>query len=98
MIKAWFEAEKFIREQPDQAAQIMAKVVSMKPDEYKVFLPGTRFFDAEANRAAFDAKQPQSLVAVAPSIAGFLAEHKLIEGKADATKGVDATLLQDALK
>jgi NitT/TauT family transport system substrate-binding protein len=98
MIKAWFEAEKFIREQPDQAAQIMAKVVSMKPDEYKVFLPGTRFFDAEANRAAFDARQPQSLVAVAPSIAGFLAEHKLIEGKADAAKGVDATLLQDALK
>ena len=98
MIKAWFEAEAFIRSKPDEAAQIMAKVVSMKPDEYKVFLPGTAFFDAAANKAAFDAKNPKSLVAVAPTIANFLNEHKLIEGKADAAKGVDATLLQDALK
>ena len=98
MIKAWFETEKFIREQPEEAARIMAKVVSMEPGEYKVFLPGTRFFDAATNRAAFDAKQPQSLVGVAPAIAGFLSEHKLIEGKSDAAKGVDASLLQDALK
>ncbi|MBC7995494.1 MAG: ABC transporter substrate-binding protein [Rhizobacter sp.] len=98
MIKAWFEAEAFIRSKPDEAAQIMAKVVSMKPDEYKVFLPGTAFFDANANKAAFDAKNAKSLVAVAPTIASFLNEHKLIEGTADAAKGVDATLLQDALK
>ncbi|HSI58335.1 MAG TPA: ABC transporter substrate-binding protein [Ideonella sp.] len=98
MIKAWFEAEKFIREQPAEASKIMAKVVSMKPDEYAVFLPGTRFFDAAANTSAFDAKQPQSLVAVAPTIAGFLAEHKLIDGKPDASKGVDGTLVADALK
>ncbi len=98
MVKAWFEAEAFIRANPDEASQIMSKVVSMKPDEYKVFLPGTAFFDAAANKTAFDAKSPKSLVAVAPTIAGFLNEHKLIEGKADALKGVDATLLQDALK
>lgn len=98
MIKAWFEAEKFIREQPAEASKIMAKVVSMKPDEYAVFLPGTRFFDAAANTAAFDPKQPQSLVAVAPTIAAFLNEHKLIEGKPDAAKGVDGSLLAEALK
>lgn len=98
MIRAWFDTEKFIREQPDEAAKIMAKVVSMPPGEYKVFLPGTRFFDAATNRAAFDAKNPQSLAAVAPSIASFLVEHKLIEGKADAAKGIDASLLADALK
>jgi len=98
MIQAWFDTEKFIREQPDEAAKIMSKIVSMKPDEYKVFLPGTRFFDANANRDAFDTKSAQSLVAVAPGIAGFLAEHKLIEGKPDAAKGIDATLLIDALK
>jgi NitT/TauT family transport system substrate-binding protein len=98
MIKAWFDAEKFVREQPDEAAKIMSKVVGMSPGEYKVFLPGTRFFDANANKAAFDAKNPQSLAAVAPRIAAFLAEHKLIEGQPDAAKGIDASLLQDALK
>jgi len=98
MIKAWMDTEKFIREQPDEASKIMAKVVSMKPEDYKVFLPGTRFFDAAANAAAFDPKQPQSLVAVAPTIAAFLAQHKLIDGKPDAAKGVDGSLLQEALK
>jgi len=97
MIRAWFEVEKFVREQPAEAAKIMAKVVSMKPDEYQVFLPGTRFFDAATNKAAFDAKNPQSLVAVAPTIAAFLTEHKLIDGKPDAAAGVDGSLLLEAL-
>jgi NitT/TauT family transport system substrate-binding protein len=98
MIQAWFETEKFIREQPAEAAAIMAKVVSMKPDEYKVFMPGTRFFDAAANKAALDPAQPASLQAVMPSIASFLLEHKLIDGKPDAGRGVDASLLAEALK
>lgn len=98
MIRAWFDAEAFIRAQPDEAAKIMSKVVSMKPDEYKVFLPGTRFFDASANQAAFNAAEPLSLVKVAPDIAAFLSANKLIEGKPDAAKGVDGSLLADALK
>jgi NitT/TauT family transport system substrate-binding protein len=98
MIKAWFDTEKFIKDQPAEAAKIMAKVVSMKPDEYQVFMPGTRFFDAAANKAALDPAQPASLVAVTPTVLGFLKEHKLIEGAPDAAKGIDASLLADALK
>jgi len=98
MIQAWFDTEKFIREQPAEASAIMAKVVSMKPAEYTIFLPGTRFFDAAANKTALDAAQPASLQAVAPAIAGFLLEHKLIDGKPDAARGVDASLLAEALK
>ncbi len=98
MVKAWFDTEKFIREQPAEAAKIMAKVVSLKPDEYQVFMPGTKFFDAAANEAALGSTSPTSLVGVAPTIAGFLAEHKLIDGKPDAAKGVDASLVAEALK
>lgn len=98
MIKAWFETEKFIREQPAEATKIMSKVVNMTPEEYAVFLPGTKFFDAAANTQAFDAKQALSLSRTAPAIAAFLAEHKLIEGKPDAANGLDSSLLQDALK
>ncbi|MDO9234450.1 MAG: ABC transporter substrate-binding protein [Aquabacterium sp.] len=98
MIKAWFDTEKFIREQPAEATKIMAKVVNMTPTEYAVFLPGTKFFDAAANTLAFDAKQTLSLSSTAPTIANFLAQHKLIEGKPDAAKGIDGSLLQDALK
>ncbi|MCB4360499.1 ABC transporter substrate-binding protein [Quatrionicoccus australiensis] len=97
MIRAWFDTEKFIRENPDEAAAIMSKVVSMKADEYKVFLPGTKFFDAAANQAAFNAADPKSLQTVAPTIAKFLLDNKLIDGKPDAAKGIDASLLTEAL-
>jgi len=98
MIKAWFDTEKFIRENPAQASKIMAKVVGMSPQEYTVFLPGTKFFDAAANGLAFDPKQALSLFSTAPTIAAFLTQHKLIEGTPDAAQGIDASLLHEALK
>jgi len=97
MIRAWFDTEAFIRSAPDQAVAIMAKVVGMDPQQYRVFLPGTRFFDAAANRAAFDPQNAQSLVRVAPTIAAFLLSNKLIEGKPDAERGVDRSLLDAAV-
>ncbi len=99
MIKAWFDTVAFIQAKPDEAAAIMSKVVSMKPQEYKVFLPGTRFFDAKLNQEALgDASKPLSLLAVAPTVVKFLSDNKLIEGQPDVAKGIDASLLADALK
>lgn len=99
MIKAWFDTVAFIQAKPDEAAAIMSKVVSLKPEEYKVFLPGTRFFDAKLNQEAMGpASQPLSLLAVSPTVVKFLSENKLIEGTPDVTKGIDASLLADALK
>lgn len=99
VIRAWFDSVAFIQQHPDEAARIMSKVVSMKPDEYKVFLPGTRFFDAKLNQEAFGpAGQPLSLLGVAPTVVKFLSENKLIEGTPDPAKGLDASLLEEALK
>lgn len=97
MIRAWFDTEKFIRDNPDEAAKIMSKVVGMKAEDYKVFLPGTRFFDAAANQAALTPTDAKSLQAVAPTISAFLLDKKLIDGKPDAAKGIDASLLAEAL-
>jgi NitT/TauT family transport system substrate-binding protein len=98
MLRAWFDTEAFIRSHPDRAVAIMAKVVSMDPEQYRVFLPGTRFFDAAANRDAFDPHSERSLVRVAPAIAAFLLSNKLIDGQPDAAKGVDSSILEAALK
>lgn len=97
MIRAWFDTVDFIAKQPDEAVKIMAKVVSLPPADYKVFLPGTRFFDAAANKAAFDGGHPTSLLSVAPTINGFLAQHQLIEGQPNVARGMDASLLAEAL-
>jgi NitT/TauT family transport system substrate-binding protein len=97
MIRAWFDAVAFIHAQPEHAVVIMSKVVSMSPDQYRVFLPGTRFFDAAANQQAFDAHNPQALVNVAPTIAAFLLSNKLIDGQPDAAHAIDRSLLDEAL-
>ena len=96
MIKAWYEAEAFIRAKPDEAAKIMAKVVGMDAKEYAVFLPGTKFFDQKANLQAFGpASDATSLLGVAPTISKFLLDNKLMEGKADFAKGLDASLVKE---
>jgi len=96
MIRAWFDTQAFIQSQPERAVAIMAKVVGMDPGQYRVFLPGTRFFDAAANRDAFDPQSEHSLVRVAPTIAAFLLSNKLIDALPDAAKGVDRSLLDAA--
>lgn len=96
MIRAWYEAEAFIQAKPDEAARIMAKVVGMDAREYAVFLPGTRFFDQKANLQAFGpAGDATSLLGVAPTIGKFLLDNKLMEGKADFAKGLDASLVKE---
>jgi len=96
MIKAWYDVEAFLRSNPDEAAKIMAKVVGMDAKDYKVFLPGTQFFDQKANLKAFGpATDPTSLLGVAPTISRFLLDNKLMEGKVDFAKGLDASLVKE---
>ncbi len=97
MARSCFDTEAFIRAQPDRAGAIMSRVVGMAPDQYRVFLPGTHFFDAAANLEAFDSKSPRSLVRVAPSIAAFLLSNKLIDGQPDAARSVDRSVIDAAI-
>lgn len=97
MVRAWYDVERFLRENPDEAAQIMAKVVGMDAKEYKVFLPGTRFFGQDDNLKAFGpASDPTSLLGVAPTIIKFLQDNKLMEGRVDPARGLDASLVREA--
>jgi NitT/TauT family transport system substrate-binding protein len=99
MVKAWYDVEKFIRDKPEEAVKIMAKVVELPPQEYKVFLPGTRFFGEKDNLEALGpASQPRSLLATAPLIQLFLEDHKLLEGKPEFAKAVDASLVKEVAR
>lgn len=100
MVKAWYEVERFIREHPDEAVKIMSQVVGLTPEEYKVFLPGTRFFGEKENLEAFgtDAATPKTLLGSAPVIVKFLDENKLIEGRPEYAKALDASLVKEVAK
>jgi NitT/TauT family transport system substrate-binding protein len=99
MVRAWFDTQKFIHDHPAEASAIMSKVVGVKADTYRVFLAGTHFFDAQANRQAFGpASDKLSLLGVGPVIASFLTENKLLEGQVDYARALDVSVLNDALK
>lgn len=96
MVRAWYDVEAFLRSNPDEAAKIMSKVVGLDAKTYKVFLPGTKFFDQKANLQAFGpASDKTSLLGVAPTIASFLLDNKLMEGKVDFAKGLDGSLVRE---
>ncbi len=97
MVKAWYDVEKFIRENPDEAVKIMSKIVGLTPEEYKVFLPGTRFFGPKENLEAFgaDTSTTKTLLGAAPTIVKFLEDNKLIEGKPEFVKALDASLVKE---
>ena len=97
MVRAWFDTVDFIAKEPEQAAQIMAKVVGLPPAEYATYLSGTRFFGAKENLVALgEPKRPESLIAVGPTIATFLKENKLLEGEVDYAAAVDPALVREA--
>ncbi|NJN46918.1 MAG: ABC transporter substrate-binding protein [Candidatus Competibacteraceae bacterium] len=96
MIKAWYDTVDYIQASPEEAAQIMAKVVGLDPKEYAVFLPGTRFFGQAENLEAFgdNADDTKTLLGAAPVIVKFLQDNELIEGDVDPAKGIDGSLVK----
>ncbi|MBL8471147.1 MAG: ABC transporter substrate-binding protein [Rhodocyclaceae bacterium] len=95
-IRAWYELERVLREDTESALSIMAKAAGVRAADYGLPLSDTRFFDAAANRAAFDAAQPESLVAVAPIIENYLRQMGFADHSLRAGDALDASLLRDA--
>lgn len=96
MIRAWYDVVAFLRSNPDEATRIMSKVVGMDAKDYKVFLSGTQFFDQNANLRAFGpATDRMSLLGVAPTISTFLRDNKLMEGRVDFVRALDASLVRE---
>jgi NitT/TauT family transport system substrate-binding protein len=73
IVNTWFQVVDFVKSKPDEAVKIMAKVVEQKPADYKVFLPGTKFFDLKANLEAFEkSSDDKSLSGSGKTISDFL--------------------------
>jgi NitT/TauT family transport system substrate-binding protein len=80
VVTTWFEVVDFIKTKPDESIAIMAKVVEQKPEDYKVFLPGTKFFDLKANLEAFEKRSDdKSLAGSGKTICDFLKGVDLIK-------------------
>lgn len=98
IVRTWFEVLAFIKSHEKEAVQIMAKVVEQKPADYLAFMPGTKFFDLDANLQAFaKSDQHSSLAGSGKVIADFLKSLDLIKKVPDFEAALEPKFVQ-ALK
>jgi len=82
VVQTWFDALKWIDENPDAAVAIMAAKAGVSVDDYKSYDAGTTIFTKEQNLAAFaSGTTPANLDHMAARIADFLVETGLAERK-----------------
>lgn len=99
VVDVWFEVVEFIKKNEDEAVAIMAKVVEQKPEDYKQFLPGTKFFDLKANLKAFEkGSDVDSLYGSGKVISDFLVQAGLMKKVPDYEAALDGTYVKAAKK
>ena len=80
IVATWFDVLAYIKSNEKEAVKIMAKVVEQKPEDYLAFMPGTKFFDLNANLKAFEkSNEHSSLAGSGKVIAEFLKGLDLIK-------------------
>ena len=84
IVATWFDVLAYIKSNEKEAVKIMAKVVEQKPEDYLAFMPGTKFFDLNANLKAFEkSNDHSSLAGSGKVIAEFLKGLDLIKTMPD---------------
>lgn len=99
LVHAWYDVEKFLRSNRDEAVNIMAKVVKQDPKKYRIFLAGASFWSEKDNLDYFVAtSHPRSVTAVSVPLVKFLKDKKLIEGDVSVAGAIDTSLVQEVAK
>ncbi|MBW4518600.1 MAG: aliphatic sulfonate ABC transporter substrate-binding protein [Scytolyngbya sp. HA4215-MV1] len=90
MVDSWFATIAYIKANPDQTIEIMAKRAGVSVDEYKEYAAGTKIFTVEENLKAFQpGKDMTSLTFAAEEMATFLTQVGLAPTKPDLSKLFD---------
>jgi NitT/TauT family transport system substrate-binding protein len=90
MVNSWFATLDFMKKNPDQATEIMAKRAGVSVEEYKQYAEGTKIFTIEENLKAFQpGNDRNSLRFAAAEISKFLTEVGLAKTAPDLNKLFD---------
>lgn len=97
VIRAWFDTVTFVREYPDAAAGIMAKVIEVNPDDYRLLLPGIHFFAADENLSYLTAQADQySLQLTTRRLIDYFIRHRVIDEELDFRHAINQQLIRAA--
>lgn len=99
LVRSWYDVEKFLQTDRDEAIKIMAKVVKQEPNKYRIFLAGARFLGEKDNLESFGAaSNPRSLPSVSAVLTKFLTDRKLITGQINLASAIDDSLVKEIAK
>lgn len=75
IIRAWYKAQEFVKNNPQEAYELMASKEGMTYDEFKDFYEGFKFFTLEENKNIFSSEKFKDEL---KKIKTFLVENNLI--------------------
>lgn len=99
LVKAWYAVVRFVHENPQAAAEIMAPHVGLDPKEYAQSLAGTRLFGEKLNLEAMQpGSSPVSLFNSTENTGKFLIKAGAIEKIPDPKAFIDSSFAKQAAK
>ncbi|UUV17207.1 ABC transporter substrate-binding protein [Fusobacteria bacterium ZRK30] len=57
IIRAWYKAQKFVKENPEEAYKIMSSKENINPEEFKLFYESFKMFSLEENKKIFNSEK-----------------------------------------
>jgi NitT/TauT family transport system substrate-binding protein len=98
LLRAWFDALAFWKENPDEAMKIMAKAAETPVDEFKGVYNGIKMFTIDEGIKAYEKKDDySSLFYTANETTKFLTNLNMMTGTPNLDKALDVSFLK-ALK
>ncbi len=99
LVRAWYDVEKYLRDNRADAVTIMAKVVKQTPEKYKIFLSGAHFLNQKENLDSFAAaSNSRSLLNVSVPLIKFLKDKKQITSDINLAAALDGSLVEEVSK
>ncbi|MBA7671020.1 hypothetical protein ES703_79169 [subsurface metagenome] len=83
IVSAYFDAVRFIEENPLEACAIMAEAEGISTEEFVHHVEGIRYINLDGNKAAFSKEQDGELYSTGRDLIDFLYQKKVIKTQPD---------------
>jgi NitT/TauT family transport system substrate-binding protein len=95
LLRAWFDALAYWKENPDEAMKIMAKAAETPVDEFKGVYDGIKMFTIDEGIKAYEKRDDySSLFYTANETTKFLTDLDMMSGTPDHDKALDVSFLK----
>lgn len=93
ILKAWFEALTYLRTNENKAAEIIASVKNITPENYKQGLKGLVAPDLTINKFVFDSKSDENIYKYSQAVVDFMMSEGLLGKRINTTDLFQGELL-----